>query len=70
MKQFWTRRNRKALYTVTIAVLALLVANGLIDATQVPLWLALAAALLGIAAPAMALKNLPPKEGQTDDDNA
>lgn len=70
MSKFWTRRNRKALYTVTIAVLAILVANGLIDATQVPLWLALAAALLGIAAPAMALKNLPPKEGASDDDHA
>jgi len=38
---------RRALYPVVVAVCALLVAYGLLDAERVPLWLALAVAVLG-----------------------
>jgi len=58
-----TRKNRARLYAVTIAVIALLVGYGLIDDGQAPLWLALAAAILGMAAPATALGHLTPDKG-------
>lgn len=43
-----TEPVRRALYPVVVAVVALLVAYGLIDAETVPLWLALAVTVLGI----------------------
>jgi hypothetical protein len=42
-----TEPVRRALYPVVVAVVALLVAYGLLDAETVPLWLALAVAVLG-----------------------
>lgn len=42
-----TEPIRRALYPVVVAVVALLVAYGLLDAETVPLWLALAVAVLG-----------------------
>jgi hypothetical protein len=43
-----TEPVRRALYPIVVAVVALLVAYGLLDAERVPLWLALAVAVLGI----------------------
>jgi hypothetical protein len=43
-----TEPVRRALYPVVVCVVALLVAYGLLDAERVPLWLALAVAVLGI----------------------
>jgi small-conductance mechanosensitive channel len=42
-------RFRRQLYLIAAAVLALLVAYKLIDVSAVPLWLALAGAVLGLA---------------------
>jgi hypothetical protein len=42
-----TEPVRRALYPVVVCVVALLVAYGLLDAERVPLWLALAVAILG-----------------------
>jgi hypothetical protein len=42
-----TEPIRRALYPVVVAVVALLVAYGLLDAQRVPLWLGLAVAVLG-----------------------
>lgn len=43
-----TEPVRRALYPVVVTVVALLVAYGLVDAETVPLWLALAATVLGV----------------------
>lgn len=42
-----TEPVRRALYPIVVCVVALLVAYGLLDAERVPLWLALAVAILG-----------------------
>ena len=55
-----TRTVRKYLYGVTVAVVALLVGLEYIDAGAAPLWLAVAAAVLGIAAPLTAITHLTP----------
>lgn len=56
-----TRRVRKYLYGVTIAAIAVLAGLEYIDPGQVPLWLALAAAALGVAAPMTAITHLTPE---------
>jgi hypothetical protein len=55
-----TRQVRKYLYGVAMAAMALLVAMDTIPGSQAPLWLAVVAAVLGLAAPATALANLTP----------
>jgi hypothetical protein len=62
MEALMTRPVRKYLYAVTVAVVALLAGLNLIDPGAVPLWLALAAAVLGIAAPMTAITHLTPSE--------
>lgn len=62
----FSREGRKWLYGVSVVAIPLLVLYGVIDPQAAPAWLALVAALLGVAAPAMALRNLPPKAGQED----
>ena len=59
-----SREGRKWLYALAVAVVPLLVLYGAISQESAPLWLAVVAALLGVASPAMALKNLPPKDGE------
>lgn len=59
-----SREGRKWLYGVAVTLIPLIVLYGVIDPQAAPLWLAVIAALLGVAAPAMALKNLPPKDGE------
>ena len=53
------RETRKWIYIVVLAIIPLLVVRGLVTASEAPLWVALAGAIL---APALALNNLPPKE--------
>lgn len=60
MNAIMTRTVRKYLYGVTVAVMALLVGLEYVDAGQAPLWLAAAAAILGIAAPLTAITHLTP----------
>lgn len=55
--------GRKWLYGITIAVIAVLTGYDLITTDKAPLWLALAAAILGVVAPAVAIKHVP----NTDD---
>lgn len=62
MERLMNRDVRKYLYTVTIALVAVLVAYDVISGESAPLWLALAAAVLGILAPATALGHLNPTE--------
>ena len=58
--------GRKWLYGITIAVIAVLTGYDLITPDKAPLWLALAAALLGIVAPAVAIKHVPNNEDIPD----
>lgn len=56
-----SREGRKWLYGVAVVAIPLLVLYGAIDPKAAPLWLAFLAALLGVAAPAMALAHLTPR---------
>jgi len=60
MERLLTRTVRMYLYAVTIAVVAVLVGYDLIAGEAAPLWLALAAAVLGIVAPATAITHMTP----------
>lgn len=64
MKNFsaWLRTaaGRKSIYGIAIAAIALVAGYGLIDPEKIPLWLGLIAALLGLAAPITALRNITP----------
>lgn len=64
MKNFtaWlkTAAGRKAIYAVAIAAIALVAGYGIIDPAKIPLWMGLIAALLGVAAPITALRNITP----------
>lgn len=62
-----SREGRKYLYSVASAAVPLAVLYGAIAPEAAPVWLTLAAAVLGIAAPAMALTHLTPKDS---DDHA
>ena len=59
MDWFVSREGRKWLYTVSIAVIPLLVFYGTISEEAAPLWIALLGSVL---APVMALRNLTPVE--------
>ena len=60
-----TPTQRRRIYVVAAAVIPLVVAYGLLSAEQAPLWLALAAAILGAGPATLAAKNTP-----TGDDGA
>lgn len=68
MNWFNRARNRKWLYAVTAAVLGVLAMYGIVSEEQVPLWLSLAGAVLGIASPAVALGHVTPDPGAEPDD--
>lgn len=61
-----SERTRAYLYRVALAALAVLAGYGLIGADEVPLWLTLIVALLGISSTGLAVKNTstdrPPRE--------
>lgn len=56
-----SREGRKWLYGLAVTILPLFVLYGAISPDAVPFWLAVAAAVLGVASPAMALGHLSPK---------
>jgi uncharacterized membrane protein YkgB len=60
MERLMTREVRRYLYAVTIAVVAVLVGYDVIAGEAVPLWLALAGAVLGIVAPVTAITHMTP----------
>ena len=60
MSDWFTAKNRAWLYRIAIAVVGLAFIYGLLDPSKVAAWLAVAAAVLGIAAPATALKHITP----------
>ena len=62
MERLMSRPVRKYLYAVTIAVVAVLVAYDVIAGDAAPIWLALAAAVLGIVAPVTAITHMNPTE--------
>lgn len=62
MTHFLTPAVRTWIYSVVTAVLAIIAAYGLISADEVPLWLTLAAALLGLGASGTATAFRPTKE--------
>lgn len=64
MNRYMTRRNRLWLYTITTAAIPLLVVYGVVSADTAPLWLTLAAAILGTASPLVALGHLSPDPDQ------
>ena len=59
LEKLLSREGRKYIYIVSLAVIPLLVAYGVIDEEVAPLWVALAGA---IVAPVVALTHLTPKE--------
>jgi peptidoglycan/LPS O-acetylase OafA/YrhL len=59
--------RRKWFYALALAVIALLTGYDLLSPEQAPLWIALAAAVLGIGAPALALANMSPDESPESD---
>ena len=59
MKLLQDRGVRKWLYGVSLTVVPLLVAYGIIEQDNAPLWIALAGSIL---APSLALAHLPAKE--------
>lgn len=60
MGKWLTKTKRAYLYRVSLVIVPVLVAYDALDADKAPLWLAVVAAVLGIAAPATALANLSP----------
>ena len=59
-----SRQGRKWLYGVSMAAIPLLILAGKLTNEQAAAVLNFIAAVLGVGAPAMALKNLPPKDGE------
>lgn len=64
MESLFTKRRRAYLYQLSLVVVPLLIAYDALDPNKAPLWLALVAAVLGVAAPAAALANLSPDPGE------
>ena len=63
-----SRAGRKWLYSVSVAAIPLLVIIGKIDSGEASAWLSIIAAILGVAAPTMALAHLTPISADQPDD--
>jgi len=64
MAQWLTKTRRAYLYRISLVAVPVLIAYGALDPNKAPLWLALLAAILGVAAPVTALANLSPDPGE------
>jgi hypothetical protein len=53
----FTERTRHYLYGVVAAIIALLMGYGILGAEEVPLWIALAVAVLGVGTNTLASRN-------------
>ena len=62
--EYLTKKRRQWIYAVALMVVPLLVAYDALEPDKAPLWLALAAAVLGVAAPATALANMTPDDNE------
>lgn len=60
MNWLLSMKGRQWLYRVAAAVIPVAALYGLIEPETAPAWLAVAAALFGVAAPAMALTHMTP----------
>lgn len=60
MAEWLTKKRRAHLYQIAAVIVPLLIAYDALEPNKAPLWLALVAAVLGVAAPATALANLSP----------
>lgn len=60
MSEWFTAKNRAWLYRIAIAAVALAAVYGVVDPDKTALWVSLIAAVLGIAAPATALRHITP----------
>jgi hypothetical protein len=58
--EFFTKKRRQYLYSIALVIVPLLIMYDVLDAQAAPLWLALVAAVLGVAAPVAALMNMSP----------
>jgi hypothetical protein len=62
MNQWLTTRRRAWLYSIAASISALALGYDILEPAQAASWLAVAAAVLGIAAPGVALANMTPDE--------
>lgn len=60
MSEWFTAKNRAWLYRIAIAAVALAAVYGVVDPDKTALWVSVIAAVLGIAAPATALRHITP----------
>ena len=63
MKWFNNREHRKWLYGISLTVIPLLVAYGVVEEAAAPLWVALVGSVL---APTLALTHLTPEEDDAE----
>lgn len=68
MKLNMNAATRATIYTVSLAVLGLLVGYSIVESDKVALWQALLAAVLTIPAPVTALTHLTPDPKPDEDD--
>ena len=59
MSIFTDPTKRAWLYRIAIAIIALVAVYGLLDSEKVAAWMSVLAAVFGIGAPALALRNMP-----------
>ena len=60
MGEWFTAKNRAWLYRIAIAAVGLAAVYGILDPAKSAVWVSLIAAVLGIAAPATALRHITP----------
>ena len=66
MSDWFTAKNRAWLYRIAIAAVALAAVYGILDPEKSAIWVSLIAAILGVAAPATALRHITPDSDGTE----
>lgn len=62
MSSFFTKKNRAYIYTLAGVIVPVMIAYNIIEPEQAPMWLAVVAAVLGLAAPVTALSHMTPDD--------